>query len=417
MKLARLLSIPLLSAILLGLPVVWAWPAGLPLWRSLGIVLGWAGCGLLLASLLLMLRESWLAERLGGLERMYAWHHVLGTLAYLLLLAHPLALAVDNLAESPGLAWALLSPLTQGWPLWFGWLGLLCLMLGMAASFSRRLPYPLWRGLHALLAVAILFGCLHLWLLGLGPSFFFMLLLSLLFLGWRFLRIDSSLAARPYLVSQVQRVAADIVEIALRPLGMPITARPGQFVLVGFGDGDTFRGCGECHPYTICAVDPEGHLRISIKALGDCTRHLQTVEIGVPVGVQGPFGDFLLDRPPLPQFWLAGGIGLTPFLAVLRDERLMQPTQLFYFYRRPEDGAYVEELRTLAARQPSLTMHVHCGDFNAATLAGLLPDSAALAGRIAFLCGPPGLLGNTAEILGQRGMAPASIHFECFDFR
>lgn len=417
MKLSRFLSIPLLTAILLGLPVVWAWPEELPLWRSLGIVLGWAGCGLLLASLLLMLRESWLAERLGGLERMYAWHHRLGTLAYVLLLAHPLALALDNLAESPAQAWALLSPLAQGWPLWFGWLGLLGLMLGMAASFARRLPYPLWRGLHALLAVAILFGCLHLWLLGLGPSFFFVLLLSLLFLGWRFLRIDSSLAARPYLVSQVQQVAAGIVEIALRPLGVPIAARPGQFALVGFGNGGAFQGDGEYHPYTICAVDPEGHLRLAIKALGDCTRHLQTLEIGVAARVQGAFGDFLLDRPQSPQLWLAGGIGLTPFLAVLRDQPLTQPTQLFYFYRQPEDAAYVEELQALAAAQPLLELHVQCGDLDAAALAGRLPARAALAGHVAFLCGPPGFLASAVGVLEQRGVAPANIHFERFDFR
>jgi len=417
MRRLRLLSIPLLTATLLAVPVLWAWPEGLPLWRSLGIVLGWAGCGLLLASLLLMLRESWLAEQLGGLERMYAWHHVLGTLAYLLLLAHPLALAVDNLAESPALAWALLSPLTQGWPLWSGWLGLLCLMLGMATTFARHLPYPLWRGLHVLLAIAVLFGCLHLWLLGLGPSFFFVLLLSLLFLGWRFLRIDSSLAARPYLVSQVQKMAAGIVEITLRPLGVPIAARPGQFVLVGFGNGGGFRGCGECHPYTINGLDPVGHLGIAIKALGDCTRHLQTLEIGVAARVQGPFGDFLLDRPASPQLWLAGGIGITPFLAVLRGEPLTQPTQLFYLYRQPEDAAYVEELEALAAAQPLLTLGVQCGDFNAAALAGLLPEQAALAGQVAFLCGPPGLLASAAGILEQRGMTPADIHFERFDFR
>ena len=121
MNFLRTLSIPLLTAVLLGIPVIWAFPAELPAWRSLGIVLGWAGCGLLLASLLLMLRETWLAERLGGLERMYAWHHVLGTLAYVVLLAHPLALAADNLAASPAMAWALLSPWAQGWPR--GWRG------------------------------------------------------------------------------------------------------------------------------------------------------------------------------------------------------------------------------------------------------------------------------------------------------
>ena len=80
---SRRLSIPLIALLLVVAPVYWAWPEGLPPWRSTAIVSGWVGWGLLLASLLLMIRESWLAERLGGLERMYAWHHRLGLLAYL----------------------------------------------------------------------------------------------------------------------------------------------------------------------------------------------------------------------------------------------------------------------------------------------------------------------------------------------
>ena len=66
----RFLSIPLLLLSATAGPVYWALPAGLSLARSLGIVVGWAGCGLLLASLLLMLRETGLAHGLGGLERM-----------------------------------------------------------------------------------------------------------------------------------------------------------------------------------------------------------------------------------------------------------------------------------------------------------------------------------------------------------
>ena len=53
----RLLSIPLLVGLFVALPVYWAYPDDLSSWRAAGIVLGWAGSGLLLASLLLMLRE------------------------------------------------------------------------------------------------------------------------------------------------------------------------------------------------------------------------------------------------------------------------------------------------------------------------------------------------------------------------
>ncbi len=89
----RSLAIPLVSTTLVGLTVLWAFPEDLGFWRSVAIVSGWAGCGLLAASLLLMIREARLAAWLGGLESMYRWHHRLGVGAYLALLIHPLALA------------------------------------------------------------------------------------------------------------------------------------------------------------------------------------------------------------------------------------------------------------------------------------------------------------------------------------
>ena len=98
----RPLAIPLISATLVGLTVLWAFPENLGFWRSVAIVSGWAGCGLLAASLLLMIREARLAAWLGGLESMYLWHHRLGVSAYLVLLVHPLALAAAVLATGCG---------------------------------------------------------------------------------------------------------------------------------------------------------------------------------------------------------------------------------------------------------------------------------------------------------------------------
>lgn len=90
----RTMPLALLTTLLVGVPVYWAFPEGLGIWRGVAIVSGWLGCGLLLANLLCMIREPWLAKWLGGLERMYGWHHWLGLAAYIVILCHPLALAL-----------------------------------------------------------------------------------------------------------------------------------------------------------------------------------------------------------------------------------------------------------------------------------------------------------------------------------
>jgi predicted ferric reductase len=326
MSLLRWLSIPLLVLASTAGPVYWAFPEGLSPARSLGIVLGWAGCGLLLASLLLMLRETWLSRWLGGLERMYQWHHRVGMAAYVLLLAHPLALAADAWQASPGLAWQTLSPFSQGWPVRLGWLSLLLLMLGLAATFATRLPYRSWRWLHVSLGVGVLVGLWHLLQLGIEEPVWPILALAAVFLGSRILREDSGLAARPYIVQAAAPVADGLVEITLKPLAEPIAATAGQFVLVAFFAGPTFRGCGEFHPFTVSSMGADRQIRVGVKALGDCTRRIQSIEPGVLARVHGAFGTFLAERPAAPQLWLAGGIGITPFLALLRAGPVSQET-------------------------------------------------------------------------------------------
>jgi predicted ferric reductase len=138
-------SIPLLTLAIPAGFAAWAFPEGLPPFRMAAILAGWVGCGLLLVSLLLMLREARLSHWLGGLERMYQWHHRTGVVAYVLLLAHPLLLAANGLTDSPVTAWRTLVPAGWSWPIWSGWLALVLLMLGLAITFVRRLPYGTWR--------------------------------------------------------------------------------------------------------------------------------------------------------------------------------------------------------------------------------------------------------------------------------
>lgn len=417
MSILRLMSIPLLVAsCTLGL-VLWAFPDGLPALRMLGIALGWAGSGLLLAGLLLMLRETWLARGFGGLERMYRWHHRVGMAAYVLLLAHPLVLAAAALRESHRAAWQTLSPSSQGWPVWTGWLSLLCLMLGLAATFAPRIPYRTWRRLHAGLGVGVLLGLAHLVLLGIDEPVLPILTLAALLLAWRAIRVDLGAAAHPYVVQSVQRVTGEMVEIGLSPLAAPVAVQAGQFVLVAFFAGAKFRGCGEFHPFTVSAVGSGGQLRVGVKALGDCTRRIQSIEPGVMARVQGGFGEFLADRPSMPQFWVAGGIGITPFLAVLRAGPVPQPTRLLYLYRTGTGAAFLPELQDLADADPRLTLRAMPIDNAPPDLDALLPDARMLARHECYLCGPPGLIAALKTALRHRDITSPHIHFENFGFR
>lgn len=406
----------LLTVLVVGTLVGWAFPQDLPLWRGMAIVTGWIGCGLLLCSLLLMIREPWLASLLGGLEAMYRWHHRLGVAAYLFFLLHPLALVADAWGPSASVAWSAVAPWHQDWPVWLGWAALLCMMGGLAASFSARQAYATWRKLHHLLTLSVVLAAAHLVLLGLELQLVLAPLSILLLLLWRLVRADFGWAAQPYVVHEVMRQTPDMVEVTLRPLAHAIAARPGQFVVVAFFNGPDFAGCGEYHPFTLSSIHPGGQLALAIKALGDCTRHVQSVQVGTAVRVQGPFGEFLTRPVAGPSVWLAGGIGITPFLARLRSGPQTQPVWLVYLYRTTADAAYVEELQALCARQPQLHMTTVVGD-GVPDWQALLLTHADLEHPNCFLCGPVGMVNAAVAALRQRGVPLQNIHFERFDFR
>jgi predicted ferric reductase len=334
-----------------------------------------------------------------------------------LLLVHPLALAANGLSNSPAFAWQTLSPFDEGWPVWSGWLGLLVLMLGLAATFIRSLRYGTWRWLHAGLAAGVLLGLIHLVLLGIDEPVLPIIAVTALILAWRALRGDWGLAARPYIVASARRIAEGTVEIALRPLGDPLAVTAGQVVLVAFFAGPTYRGCGEFHPFTASSIDRDHVLHVGVKALGDCTRRMLSMETGVAARVLGGFGNFFAERPAAPRLWVAGGIGVTPFIGLLRAGHLRDPTMLLYLYRGEADAAYLPELRTIAASDPRLSLQTVATGDALPDLERLLPDARRLSGAECYLCGPPGLVSALKRALRARGVAARHIHFENFEFR
>ena len=407
----RFLSPVLALAVTTGL-TVWAFPDDLPATRAAGVILGWIGTGLLLSSLALALREPQLAPWFGGIETMTFWHRWCGFAGYLALLAHPLALAAASLPASPALAWETVSPLSESWPVWTGWVSLLLLMAGLSATFAARLAYRVRRILHAVMGAAVLIGLVHLMLLGVDEPVAPILAVATILLGWRVLKEDWGLGALPFGVSSVKPVVEGVVEIALKPLAGAIEAAPGQYVLVSFQSGGAYRGCREFHPFTVSGADALGVLRIAVKACGDCTRRIQSMKPGVAARIQGPFGDLHAEASSSPELWVAGGIGVTPFLALLRSGRLTAATTLLYLYKTPTDAAFLAELKALEQTDRRLRLcPVETGP-GMPDPDAILPEAGALAGRDCYVAGPPAMVRSVTRALRARGVAACHVHAE-----
>lgn len=385
---------------------------------GVSFILAWAGAGAICASLLLMVRAPGIAAWFGGLERMYRWHHALGTAGYAAALTHPLALALPAAIEAPHLAWRTIAPAAGDAGGLLGWGAALGLAIGLGATFALRLPYGLWRRLHATLGASVLLGILHAALeRGWWPGAAVLALIALAGIAWRVLGADLGGGSRPYVVEAVAHPAQSMTELTLRPLDAPIRALPGQFMLLAFFDGPHYRGCGEYHPFSVSGILPDGRLSFTVKDLGDCTHRMQHVAPGVAVHVQGPFGEFMRAPSGSPELWIAGGIGIAAFLARLRAGGLSQPTRLVYLYRRDPDGAYLDELRRRAASDRRLTLTTLASGNDTGALVRALGDAPIAAGAVAYLCGPQEMIRQARSILEAAGVTADRIHSEVFDFR
>lgn len=211
-----------------------------------------------------------------------------------------------------------------------------------------------------------------------------------------------------------------------RPLGWDaVTWTPGAFVSVRVQVGDEelvrqyslTRESAECETldFTIKRV-PGG--RVS-NHLNDTLRANQWLTL---VGPPESTGGLTEDGVPDKALYLAGGVGITPILAMLRQKARVAPESdavLLYFNRSDESALYVKELAALARRGGVRFASFVDGPDGATGQARLsrellaqhVPD---LAEREVFACAPEGFLAAAAEHVTALGLPADRFHVERF---
>ena len=114
----------------------------------------------------------------------------------------------------------------------------------------------------------------------------------------------------------------------------------GQSLLLTLVNPPDTDGEGNGRTFTIASAPHESELMIATRMRDTAfKRVLKTAPMGTAVTIDGPNGEMVLhDDPTRPAVFLAGGIGITPFLAIARHaakERLPHRLYLFYSNRRP----------------------------------------------------------------------------------
>lgn len=186
---------------------------------------------------------------------------------------------------------------------------------------------------------------------------------------------------------------------------------------------------GDSRDFSFASAPYEDFLMIASR-LRDTAfkRVLHNLELGAEIQMGIPEGHFVLHTDMLrPAVFLAGGIGITPFRSLVLDAaKRSLPHKIFLFYsnRRPEDAAFLDELKSVVNPNyqfiPTMTQmdkstQPWTGETGYVTSEMLKKYIEELKTPVFYLAGPPKMVLALRETLVSIGVDDLSIKSEEFD--
>lgn len=387
-----------------------------------GEIIGSVNIVLMAFALFLSTRPKWAEPYFGGLDKMYITHRQTATAALLLIFVHVLTVPISISGWALGNYLAVVS--------FIGIVSIALVSLAPRVAFLNKLTggtYEGWKNLKRFIGIFFILGFIHSLTIG-DPLDAFIAInwVQLFFILGTVSYLYTEVFGRflkkylPYTVEAVRHPNATTTEVTMRPKGQPIKRqRAGQFLFVRFPGDSTLN---ESHPFTISSAPQEDVLRITVKASGDFTRRLfDRLQPNMEAVVEGAYGMFDYRAGGQKQIWVAGGIGLTPFLSFIRDmdSQLTQDVGFYYTVRHPEEALFVDEIQAAAARNPRLKPYIRYsavqGSLSVEDIVRNITGS--LSDYHVFLCGPLPMIQAFEKKFIALGLPKKNIHYEEFNFR
>jgi predicted ferric reductase len=388
---------------------------------SFGQVSGLLGLLLLCFVIILNSRLPILERFFGGMNRVYIAHHNLGGIAFILIMLHPVFLTGKYLTISTQTAAMFLVPGKEIF-LTLGIIAFLLLSFLLVLTFYLKPAYLNWLRLHSLLSIVFAVSIIHSYFiysdllntLSLKLYVCFFVLASLAAAGYQVLMKYNLINKIIYEVVSVNRLSEQVYEVVLQPSGRGITYLAGQFIFVNFVSKNIPR---ETHPFSITSCPDEKTLSIVVKNLGDFTAQIHLLHKGDRAFVEGPFGYFSVEKYPNQcQLWIAGGIGITPFISMAKNLKSDGMDVYLYYSALDKQGLIgADELRQIAARNNRF--HLVPFLYNErGLLTGevLMREVPRLSDREVFICGPAKMMSSLRKQLVALKIDTNAIHTEEF---
>lgn len=387
------------------------------LWLLAAQLSGISGLFFLSVTYLLATRLKILTTLFGGFDRLYKIHHITGGVAFLFLIHHPLFLVLNRLPTNT-VALYFLPNANLTYTL--GICAFYIMALLLVITIFVDLPYALWKQTHEWMGIVILLGGAHSLLVPSDiqrhPWF------AVWMMMWVVIALASFIYKRymyyllpPHHHCEVVacEVEHDLLFLTLKDVETASMYRPGQF---GFLSIQGHRPAREEHPFSIMRIQQDT-LTLGIKIVGPFTLKLTKLEPGESVTLRGPYGSFGERVATAPsQVWIAGGIGITPFVSFLQRITANQRVTLYYCFRK-NPGTIIEKLLVEYAKAHPLFTYIPVDTSTQSRLQAsqiLATTNIDVTKTTLFLCGPTPMMHALHTDFHALGMPNKHIIYEDF---
>ncbi len=413
---------------------------------AVGRLTGLIGLVMYALNLVYSTRLRLLELMFGGLNRVYIAHHLLGGLAFILLAFHPLFLSLRFAQTSLKEAALLLIPtgltplvavfdggnihhqvVLSQWAIFMGILAFWVMAGLLLITFFIRIPYGIWIQTHQYLGAAFFLIGLHVLFVTSDISThaalrnYVLIMTAIGLVAFLYQKFGRKIFVRQFLyaVDMVKQTGGDVYEIYLSPHGEKMLHKAGQFIFMRFMDGHNQHIGREWHPFSISSGPGDPQLRVSIKGLGDYTKALWALQPGTTAEIEGAYGMFsFADLRNQHQIWVAGGIGITPFISMAKalPEKDFQ-IDLYYSVKTASELVSWPELVSVAeSKGGQFRVFPYVADQQTGYLSAdyIEKTSGGLEGKEIFICGPPSMMHSLRSQLSAKSIPGTSIHSEEF---
>ena len=415
---------------------------------SVSIVCGLVGASAFAVNMILGARLKFVDTLFHGLDRMYGFHRSVGKASFFLLVSHGLLMIASVATVSADAVVDMLLPGKAGWTVTLGAIALVGLTVLILITLYARVNHEEFLWFHRLMGVVFLIGALHAFkttgtkATSQVLTYYLGALMGAGVLAWLYRSVlgEDLVPRYDYRVSAVNRLDDSVTELVMTPVDQRLSFVPGQFAFLqvesesmrrSFHPVDvvqrgevaevtlhTGAAARQAHPFSITSAPEESELRVAIKAVGDFTHAVREVEKGDQVRIEGAYGGFShTNVRNHSQVWIAGGIGITPFLSMAASLGSGNyEIDLYYALDDKDQRDFLTRLEAIAADNPHLEVipWFTRGTMNFLKAEDIERRSGGLTGKDFLICGPPPMVRAMVTQLGAKGVPAARIHHEAF---